>query len=80
MNITGSREGIVFFIDDDKVMIDGKLFYEEKPCNLAKPSVKPLLSDVLAEMAAISCIPTDEIYPAYIREKAVREVLSKYFT
>lgn len=36
MNITGSRDGKVFFIDDDKVMIDGKMYYEKSPQNLPK--------------------------------------------
>ena len=31
MNITGSRDGKVFFIDNDKVMIDGKMYYEKAP-------------------------------------------------
>lgn len=31
MNITGSRDVKVFFIDDDKVMIDGKMYYEKSP-------------------------------------------------
>ena len=60
MNITGSREGIVFFIDDDKVMIGGKMYYEEKPSNLPQANVKPLLCDVNE---------TTEKYPAWISVK-----------
>ena len=31
MNITSSKDVKVFFIDDDKVMIEGRMFYDEKP-------------------------------------------------
>lgn len=48
MNITGSRDGKVFFIDDDKVMIDGKMYYEKSPKNLAKADAYSLLADVRA--------------------------------
>ena len=46
MNITGSRDGKVFFIDDDKVMIDGKMYYEKAPQNLPKADEYSLLGEV----------------------------------
>jgi hypothetical protein len=50
MNITGSRDGKVFFIDDDKVMIDGKMYYEKSPQNLPKADAYSLLADVRADL------------------------------
>ena len=47
MNITGSRDGKVFFIDDDKVIIDGKMYYEKVPQNLPKADAYSLLAEVL---------------------------------
>ena len=46
MNITGSRDGKVFFIDDDKVMIEGKMYYEKAPQNLPKANAYSLLDEV----------------------------------
>jgi hypothetical protein len=49
VNITGSRDGKVFFIDDDKIMIDGKMYYEkEYPKNLPKADAYSLLAEVRA--------------------------------
>jgi len=50
MNITGSRDGKVFFIDGDKVMIDGKMYYEKSPQNLPKADAYSLLADVRADI------------------------------
>lgn len=55
MNITGSRDGKVFFIDNDKVMIDGKMYYEKPPQNLPKADAYSLLADVRA-MNCIKCV------------------------
>jgi len=54
MNITGSRDGKVFFIDDDKVMIDGKMYYEKAPQNLPNPDAYSLLAEVRALRERIS--------------------------
>jgi len=53
MNITGSRDGKVFFIDDDKVIIDGKMYYEKVPQNLPKADAYSLLSEVITESKEI---------------------------
>jgi hypothetical protein len=57
MNITGSRDGKVFFIDDDKVMIDGKMYYEKSPQNLPKADAYSLLADVRAYLHNNSMLP-----------------------
>lgn len=50
MNITGSRDGKVFFIDADKVMIDGKMYYEKSPQNLPNAVAYSLLADVRSDL------------------------------
>ena len=55
MNITGSRDGKVFFIDNDKVMIDGKMYYEKAPQNLPKADAYSLLAEVRAVLCVGIC-------------------------
>jgi len=93
MNITGSRDGKVFFIDDDKVMIDGKMYYEKAPQNLPKVDAYSLLADVRAVEKALEIMDELIKYHAHycdvempdekaIREKAVKAIqkISKHFS
>lgn len=74
MNITGSRDGKIFFIDDDKVMIDGKMYYEKVPQNLPKADEYSLLADVRAAIIKIS-VCNKEYGRTYLDLSEVLEVI-----
>jgi hypothetical protein len=78
MNITGSRDGKVFFIDDDKVMIDGKMYYEKAPQNLAQPDAYSLLGEVRKALNE-KCFTTPDANWV-IELDDVMEILSEHFT
>lgn len=64
MNITGSRDDKVFFIDNDKVMIDGKMYYEKSPQNLPRADAYSLLGEVVKALIDTNEF-LDELYVAH---------------
>jgi len=72
MNITGSRDGKIFFIDEDKVMVDGKMYYEKSSQNLPKADAYSLLADLrdAYEDLLIEAMNLYQYYPNNFRKTA----------
>ena len=74
--ITGSRDGRIFYIDDDKVSIDGKIYYEKENANSGYPLLADVLAEIDKELRAFGIV----LDPDDLPRKIIKGVLSKYFS